>query len=481
MIEIDSVTQFRTRSGGHISRDLHGGISRQHDQHLSAWLLSDHVQTRGQRRVRRRLVRASGPRGPQLRPDTGAVAAAHRPHGRQDVRPVDAEFRQCKTTVTLSKKLPEMMQLCILFIEHVRGSEENTHERGGLLVCRANDSLHHVICGTLACRERLSKIPAKISHRRLRTGHPLHDDTPEHIHLRQCSEHHGLYSPDKIQKIGLLLSTAFHFIIAGKNTADGPESVRPALYEQVRECAVEGTQNRDLHASHGRGLGENRRSTGEDDDAGLHEASPQHDQVLSGYLLLQLRVLLGFRAAPEITRGGRQRDPVSPGLSGEFHFLQSSHSTGLRLRVGVALPRQRHQAHDLLRRVRYLHLVRHAHIQPSRRSRHDDRASRRQVRQSDAQANSRRSTTIIRFEELGRSVYMSNWHELSFGDARSVILVLGWSNRPFRLTAGKLITLSIESFAKVSYTLRIQLNALYVLTRRAFHLRHLHQIFSRVS
>uniref|UniRef100_A0ABD2XAS9 Odorant receptor n=1 Tax=Trichogramma kaykai TaxID=54128 RepID=A0ABD2XAS9_9HYME len=42
MIKIDSVTQFRTRSGGYISRDLHGGISRQHDQHLSGWLLSDH-------------------------------------------------------------------------------------------------------------------------------------------------------------------------------------------------------------------------------------------------------------------------------------------------------------------------------------------------------------------------------------------------------------------------------------------------------
>uniref|UniRef100_A0ABD2XAW4 Odorant receptor n=1 Tax=Trichogramma kaykai TaxID=54128 RepID=A0ABD2XAW4_9HYME len=54
-----------------------------------------------------------------------------------------------------------------------------------------------------------------------------------------------------------------------------------------------------------------------------------------------------------------------------------------------------------------------------------------------------------KFEELGRSVYMSNWYKLSGSRARSVVLVLGWTNRPFRLTAGKLITLSIESFAKV--------------------------------
>ncbi|XP_014237899.2 odorant receptor 4-like [Trichogramma pretiosum] len=69
-----------------------------------------------------------------------------------------------------------------------------------------------------------------------------------------------------------------------------------------------------------------------------------------------------------------------------------------------------------------------------------------------------------KFEELGRSVYMSNWHKLSFGDARSVVLVLGWSNRPFSLTAGKLITLSIESFAKIVKTSAAYFNVLWNMT-----------------
>ncbi|KAL7300409.1 hypothetical protein TKK_0006836 [Trichogramma kaykai] len=65
---------------------------------------------------------------------------------------------------------------------------------------------------------------------------------------------------------------------------------------------------------------------------------------------------------------------------------------------------------------------------------------------------------------LGRSIYLADWHKLSGSNARSVILLLVRANRPFALTAGKLIVLSMASFAKVIKTSAAYFNVLWNIT-----------------
>ncbi|XP_023313618.1 odorant receptor 82a-like [Trichogramma pretiosum] len=74
-----------------------------------------------------------------------------------------------------------------------------------------------------------------------------------------------------------------------------------------------------------------------------------------------------------------------------------------------------------------------------------------------------------KFDELGRSIYMADWHKLSGSNARSIVLLLVRANRPFALTAGKIIVLSMASFAKVIKTSATYFNVLWNITSHSMN------------
>ena len=51
---------------------------------------------------------------------------------------------------------------------------------------------------------------------------------------------------------------------------------------------------------------------------------------------------------------------------------------------------------------------------------------------------------------LGEAAYNVSWYQFSGKEARNLILIIVTSHHPIALTAGKLITLSLQNFTNVS-------------------------------
>ena len=61
---------------------------------------------------------------------------------------------------------------------------------------------------------------------------------------------------------------------------------------------------------------------------------------------------------------------------------------------------------------------------------------------------------------------MTDWYKLPGRKARNIGLLLIWTNRPFSLTAGYIIPLSIESFATVNIYKSFKQNGLHSPTKK---------------
>ncbi|XP_071641257.1 odorant receptor 10-like isoform X2 [Temnothorax longispinosus] len=67
-------------------------------------------------------------------------------------------------------------------------------------------------------------------------------------------------------------------------------------------------------------------------------------------------------------------------------------------------------------------------------------------------------------EQVGETAYMTNWYRLPHKTARGLILIISRSSNVIKLTAGKLVHLSIATFGDVMKTSMIYLNMLRTIT-----------------
>ncbi|XP_018364301.1 PREDICTED: odorant receptor 4-like [Trachymyrmex cornetzi] len=73
-------------------------------------------------------------------------------------------------------------------------------------------------------------------------------------------------------------------------------------------------------------------------------------------------------------------------------------------------------------------------------------------------------TVTEQCKQVGETAYMTNWYHLPHKTARDLILIISRSSNVIKLTAGKLIHLSIETFGNVMRTSMIYLNMLRTVT-----------------
>ncbi|KAL0117023.1 hypothetical protein PUN28_010117 [Cardiocondyla obscurior] len=73
-------------------------------------------------------------------------------------------------------------------------------------------------------------------------------------------------------------------------------------------------------------------------------------------------------------------------------------------------------------------------------------------------------TVTEQCKQVGETVYMTNWYRLPHKTARGLILIISRSNNVIKLTAGKLVYLSIATYGDVMKSSMIYLNMLRTMT-----------------
>lgn len=56
---------------------------------------------------------------------------------------------------------------------------------------------------------------------------------------------------------------------------------------------------------------------------------------------------------------------------------------------------------------------------------------------------------MLQSSQIGSICYMINWYQLSPKSARSLILILAMSGHPIKITAGRMVDLSLTTFGNV--------------------------------
>jgi len=59
------------------------------------------------------------------------------------------------------------------------------------------------------------------------------------------------------------------------------------------------------------------------------------------------------------------------------------------------------------------------------------------------------SQLILQSSQIGYICYMINWYQLSPKSARSLILIIAMASHPIKISAGRMVDLSLSTFGNV--------------------------------